>query len=127
MRIITNETDIMNEKHRLESHEWRAAVSRAFHLHDESHGVSAIRARKHIAALTEMVAECGVTGVIHALGSAIKIAAQNGRKAMRDPYLSEKNANRVKRFASTLRRRHAADDAYRALGSDDIDDELKAA
>jgi hypothetical protein len=101
---------ITDEKHRLERREWHVAVSRAFHRHDEIHAISSIRARKHVAALTAMVAECGVTGVIHALGSAIKIAVQNDRGAVRDPYLTEKNAARVKRFASTLRRRHAADD-----------------
>lgn len=79
-----------------------------------------------------MVAECGVTGVIHALGSAIKLAAQNGRVAVRDPYLTEKNAARVKRFASTLRRRHAADDVWSGLEPDEdyivhIADKKKAA
>jgi hypothetical protein len=118
---------IIDEKHRLEPDEWHAAVSRAFHRHDEAHVISTMRAKKHVAELTDMVRECGATGVLNALGSAMKIAAQNGHAAVHDQYLTERNANRVKRFAATLRLRNARDDVRDILAFEAFDDELEAA
>ncbi len=70
-----------------------------------------------------MISECGVSGVVVALASAIRHAARRRQDGVDDPLVTDKTAGRVWRFARMLRLRNAADDVRNALAPDDDSDE----
>jgi hypothetical protein len=110
--------------HRLSRDEWDEAVGAALNRRAESHAINAVKARKFIPALADMIAECGVSGIIIALASATRRAAKD--RALFDDdgghLITEKNAGRISRFAWTLRFRSAADEVRDSLAADVEDD-----
>ncbi len=104
------------ETMRLTPEDWRDAVNRALHVHDESHAISSIRARKYVPALVEMIAECGVSGMVMALASAIRLVSRRRPLGVEgdDPLATHVTASRLVRCVRKLRRMVAADDVREA-------------